>query len=239
MQNKQPSLIPEKQMQTYSLPRLKHLPVREQPAFRVAQNSDGCSLAELLAVIIGGSLQIETAERLLGQFGTIQKIAQAHIQEISRVQGVGNQSALRLKAALALGRKLHQPEGERTSIHAPSDAAQILMPMLAHREQEYLVVMLLDTRNRVLDVVEVYKGSLNSSMVRVGEVFKHALQRNAAAILISHNHPSTDPTPSPDDVTLTRAIVQAGKLLDVAVQDHLVIGLSSWVSLREKGLGFS
>lgn len=239
MQNKQPLLIPEKQLQTYSLPRLKHLPVREQPAFRVAQNSDSCNLAELLAVIIGGSQQIETAERLLGQFGTIQKIAQAHIQEISRVQGVGNQSALRLKAALALGRKLLQPEGERTSIHSPADAAQILMPMLAHREQEYLVVMLLDTRNRVLDVVEVYKGSLNSSMVRIGEVFKPALQRNAAAILISHNHPSTDPSPSPEDVTLTRSIVQAGKLLDVAVQDHLVIGLSRWVSLREKGLGFS
>ncbi len=239
MQNKQPLLIPEKQLQTYSLPMLKHLPVREQPAFRVAQNSDGCNLAELLAVIIGGSEQIETAERLMGQFGSIQKIAQAHIQEISRVQGVGNQTALRLKAALALGRKLLQPEGERTSIHSPADAAQILMPMLAHRTQEYLVVMLLDTRNRVLDVVEVYKGSLNSSMVRIGEVFKPALQRNAAAILISHNHPSTDPSPSPEDVTLTRSLVEAGKLLDVAVQDHLVIGLSRWVSLREKGLGFS
>ena len=115
----------------------------------------------------------------------------------------------------------------------------IYVCLLTHREQEYLVVMLLDTRNRVLDVVEVYKGSLNSSMVRVGEVFKPALQRNAAAILVSHNHPSTDPSPSPEDVTLTRSIVQAGKLLDVAVQDHLVIGLSRWVSLREKGLGFS
>jgi len=103
----------------------------------------------------------------------------------------------------------------------------------------YMVVMPLDTRNRMLDVIEIYHGSLNSSMVRVGELFKPALQRNAASILIAHNHPSTDPTPSPEDVSVTRAIVQAGKLLDVSVVDHLVIGLSRWVSLKEKGLGFS
>ncbi len=239
MNEEQPYLFHSNQLQTYTLPRLKALPVREQPAFRVAQDSDACSLAELLAVIIGGSSQIESADRLLAQFGSIQKIAQAHVNEISGIPGVSNLTALRLKAALALGRKLLQPEDTRPNIHSPGDAAQILMPMLAHREQEYMVVMPLDTRNRMLDVVEVYHGSLNSSMVRIGELFKPALQRNAAAILIAHNHPSTDPTPSPEDVSVTRAVVQAGKLLDVSVLDHLVIGLSRWVSLKEKGFGFS
>jgi DNA repair protein RadC len=239
MNDPQLYLFQSSQAPTYNIPRLKLLPVREQPAFRVAKDSDACSLAELLAVIIGGSNQIETAERLLAQFGTIQKIAQAHINEIGKVQGVSNLTALRLKAALALGRKLLQPEDERPCIHSPGDAAQILMPMLAHREQEYMVVMPLDTRNRMLDVVEVYHGSLNSSMVRIGELFKPAIQRNAAAILIAHNHPSTDPSPSPEDISVTRAVVQAGKLLDVSVLDHLVIGLSRWVSLKEKGMGFS
>jgi DNA repair protein RadC len=239
MNDYQPYLIQSSQLQTYTLPRLKHLPIREQPAFRVAKDSDACSLAELLAVIIGGSNQIEAAERLLAQFGTIKKIAQAHVNEIIKVQGVSNLTALRLKASLALGRKLLQPEDERPTIHAPGDAAQILMPILAHREQEYMVVMTLDTRNRMLDVIEVYHGSLNSATVRVGELFKPALQRNAAAIIIAHNHPSTDPTPSPEDVSVTRAIVQAGKLLDVDVLDHVVIGLDRWVSLKEKGLGFS
>ena len=239
MNEEQPYLFHSNPLQAYALPRLKALPLREQPAFRVAQDSDACSLAELLAVIIGGSSQIEAADRLLAQFGSIQKIAQAHVNEISGIPGVSNLTALRLKAALALGRKLLQPEDTRPNIHSPGDAAQILMPMLAHREQEYMVVMPLDTRNRMLDVVEVYHGSLNSSMVRIGELFKPALQRNAAAILIAHNHPSTDPTPSPEDVSVTRAIVQAGKLLDVSVLDHLVIGLSRWVSLKEKGLGFS
>lgn len=239
MNEQQPYLLQEHTKQTYTLPRLKHLPVCEQPGYRVAKDSDACSLAELLAVIIGGSTQIEIAERLLAQFGTIQKIAQAHVMEIAKVQGVGNQTALRLKASLALGRKLLQPEDERPAIQSPADAAQILMPMLAHREQEYMIVMPLDTRNRMLDAVEIYHGSLNSSMVRIGELFKPALQRNAAGIIIAHNHPSTDPTPSPEDVSVTRAIVQAGKLLDVSVLDHLVIGLSRWVSLKEKGLGFS
>ncbi len=233
------SLLHDEITQPYAIPRLRLLPICEQPAFRVARDSDACSLAELLAVIIGGSTQIEAAEWLLSRFGSIRRIAQAHVDEISRVPGISNQTALRLKAALALGRKLLQPEDERPMIHSPGDAAQILMPILAHREQEFLLVMNLDTRNRMLDITEIYHGSLNSSMIRVGEVFKPALQRNAASVLIAHNHPSSDPSPSPEDVTVTRAIVQAGKLLDVDVVDHIVCGQSRWVSLKEKGLGFS
>ena len=106
-------------------------------------------------------------------------------------------------------------------------------------EAEHLRVILLDRRNRVLDIQEVYKGSVNSSQVRVGELFKEAVRINASGIIVIHNHPSGDPTPSPDDVAVTRAIVQAGKLLDIDVLDHLVIGMGKWVSLKEKGLGFA
>ncbi len=105
-------------------------------------------------------------------------------------------------------------------------------------EQEHLRVMLLDRRNRVLDTVEIYKGSVNSSQMRVGEIFKEAIRQNASALIVIHNHPSGDPTPSPDDVAVTRAIVQAGKLLDMDVLDHMVIGQGKWVSLKERGLGF-
>ena len=239
MNTLQPSLLYTDKARAYRSPRLKLLPVCEQPAFRVAKDSDMCSLAELLAVIIGGSTQIEIAERLLAQYGTIQKLAQAHVTEMASVQGMGHSTALRLKAAMALGRKLLQPENERPTIQSPADAAEILMPLLAHREQEYMLVMVLDTRNRLLETVEIYHGSLNSSMVRVGELFKPALQRNAASILICHNHPSGDPSASPEDVLVTRAVNQAGKLLDVSLLDHLIVSQSRWISLKEQGLGFS
>ena len=160
MNNLQLSFLHEELSLPYPYPRLKHLPLCEQPAARVAKDSDACSLAELLAVIVGGEAQIEIAGRLLAQFGSIHKIAQAYVGDLARVQGVGIQTALRLKAALALGRKLLQPEDERPTIHSPGDAARILMPILAHREQEFLLVMLLDTRNRMLDISEVYHGQL-------------------------------------------------------------------------------
>ena len=121
---------------------------------------------------------------------------------------------------------------------SPADAAALVSYEMSALEQEHLRVMLLDRRNRVLETVEVYKGSVNSSQVRVGEIFKEAIRKNASCIVIIHNHPSGDPTPSPDDVAVTRAIVQAGKLLDVDVLDHLVIGQGKWVSLKERGLGF-
>ena len=107
-------------------------------------------------------------------------------------------------------------------------------------EQEYLKTILLDTRNRVMAIIEVYHGNVNSSQVRVAEVFKPAIQRMAPAIICVHNHPSNDPTPSPDDVAVTRAMVQAGKLLDIQMLDHLIIGGNGrFVSLKERGLGFS
>jgi DNA repair protein RadC len=146
---------------------------------------------------------------------------------------------VRIKAALALGLRLTEPTGDRPVINSPADAAALVQPEMSLLEQEFLRVMLLDTRNRLLDIVEVYHGAVNSSQVRLAEVFKPAIQRMAPAILVCHNHPSGDPTPSPDDVAVTRAMVQAGKLLDVDLLDHLVIGGSRYVSLKERGLGFS
>ena len=128
----------------------------------------------------------------------------------------------------------------RTRRHQlPADAAALVQYEMSALEQEHLRVILLDRRNRVMETVEVYRGSVNSSQIRVGEVFKEAIRKNASALIVIHNHPSGDPTPSPDDVAVTRAIVQAGKLLDVDVLDHLVIGHGKWVSLKERGLGFA
>jgi DNA repair protein RadC len=127
---------------------------------------------------------------------------------------------------------------ERPSIHSPSDAFDILQPFLGPLDHEELWVMGLDTRNRVMSLVKLYQGSVNSSQVRVGELFRQAIIDNSPAIILAHNHPSGDPAPSPDDIAVTRAIVEAGKLLDISVLDHLVVVASGYVSLKERGLGF-
>jgi DNA repair protein RadC len=226
--------------QSYNLPKVKLLPLRDQPAYRVASNPDACTLAELLAVIVGGREQIETAELLLARFKSVQALAQAHPNEIGNVKGVGQATALRLKAALSLGRKLMEPVEARPMIMNPEAAFEVVRPMLEGYDQERLVVVVCDTRNRVLDTCLVYQGSVNTSQVRVAELFRRAIQINAPAIILAHCHPSGDPTPSPEDVTLTRVVVQAGKTLDITVLDHIVVGGGGqYASLKARGLGFS
>jgi len=140
---------------------------------------------------------------------------------------------------VVVGDVLDELAGEHPVINSPADAAALVQYEMSLLEQEYLKVILLDTRNRVLDIVEVYHGSVNSTQVRVGELFKPAIQRMAPAIVAVHNHPSGDPTPSPDDIAVTRGIVQAGKLLSIDLLDHLIIGQGRFVSMKERGLGFS
>jgi DNA repair protein RadC len=165
--------------------------------------------------------------------------ANARPYELTSAKGVGTAKVAQLKAALEIGRRLllESPE-DRPQIRSPADAANLVMTDMSLLEQEHLRVMLLDTKNRVLNTTTVYQGSLNTSLIRVGELFKEAIRCNCASLIVLHNHPSGDPTPSPEDVAVTRQIVAAGKLLDVEVLDHLVIGRQRFVSLKERGLGF-
>jgi DNA repair protein RadC len=225
----------------FAQPHVKVRQLRDQPAYRVSQNATACSVPELLAAIIGGEKQIETADALLAHFGgDLRRIYQAHPVELAQVRGISQNLAVRIKAALTLGLRLNLPTEERPTINSPADAAALVMYEMSMLEKEHLRVLLLDRRNRVIDIEEIYRGSVSSSQVRIGELFKNAISHNASAMIVAHNHPSGDPTPSPDDVALTRAIVQAGKLLDTDILDHIVIGNSGkWVSLKERGLGFS
>ncbi len=134
---------------------------------------------------------------------------------------------------------LIEPLQERPLVRSPSDAANLLIPEMAGLEQEQMRVVLLNTKNRVLGIPLVYQGSLHTTVIRVGELFRDAVRLNAAAVIVAHNHPSGDPTPSPEDVAVTTEIVKSGKLLDIDVVDHLVIGApTSFTSLKERGLGF-
>jgi len=160
----------------------------------------------------------------------------------------GNKSQRRqVSRILSEVRRLHEElnsalysskASEKPMIQNPLDAFTLLYPFMGSLDQEELWTIPMNVRNRVIALVKVYRGSVNCSQVRIGEVFRQAVIENASGILIAHNHPSGDPSPSPDDVSLTRGIVQAGKILDIEVMDHIVIAGMRWVSLKERGLGF-
>lgn len=221
--------------------KLHYLPVQDRPVRRVAEAPTACNTIELLAALVGGPRQIEIAEDLLKHFGSLRNIKGASAREIAKViKGVGQQTAARLISALELGRRLATDIEElKPSIMQPQDIADLVMYEMSALEQEELRVMLVDTRSRLIDIIMLYRGSKNSAIIKTGEVFKEAIRQNASGIILIHNHPTGDPAPSPDDVGMTRAIVEAGKLLDIDVLDHLVIGRGRWVSLKQRGLGFS
>ena len=224
---------------------VKEMPEDERPRERLARvGPQALSSAELLAIIlrtgVKGENVVTMASRLLAKYGGLAGLARAELAQLGQEHGLGPAKASQLLAALELGRRLmaESPE-ERFQIRAPQDAANLLIPLIGHQEQEHFVVLYLDTRNRVMDREVLYKGSLNTSLVRIAEVFRGAIRRNCAAIIVAHNHPSGEPNPSPEDVALTRQLVEAGKLMEVEVLDHVVIGQSRFVSLRERGMGFS
>ncbi|MFZ0258259.1 MAG: DNA repair protein RadC [Gammaproteobacteria bacterium] len=215
----------------------------EQPQYRLEHLGEGAlSLTELLAVVIGSGHSddnILELTRLLVELGGLPGIASASIAELTIYDGIGRAKAGRIKAALELGRRLvTTPLEKRTKINSPADAASLLLPDMMFLEQEHLVVVLLNTRNEVLSTKMVYKGSLNTAVIRIAEVFKDAIRQNAAALIVAHNHPSGDPAPSPEDLRVTREIVNAGKLLSIDVLDHVIIGHNRYTSLKERRLGF-
>jgi len=226
-------------------PLIRDLPESERPRERLQSYGPGSlSTSELLAILLRTGAKSESAinlgTRLLANFGGLAGIARAGFGDLCEVHGLGVAKAAQIKAALELGKRLMvaSPE-ERPQVKSPSDVANMLMLEMGFLEQEHLRVILLDTKNRVLGMPTIYIGSLNTSVLRVGELFREAVKANSAAVIVVHNHPSGDPTPSPEDVSITRQLVEAGKLLDVEVLDHLVIGQQRYVSLKERGLGFA
>lgn len=217
---------------------IRELPAGERPVNRLHFYGPGAlSVSELLAIIIGAP-DFGTVQQLLVQDG-LSGLARRPIIELLALPGIGETKAAQLKAALELGRRLvvASPQ-DRVRVKSPADAANLLMLEMGILEQEELRVVILDTKNTVIKIHTVYKGSLNTAVVRVGELFKEAIRLNAAAVIMCHNHPSGDPTPSAEDVYITRQVVEAGKLLSIDVLDHMVICQSRWVSLKERGLGF-
>lgn len=223
---------------------LKQLPKSELPRERLKNlGASALKTEELVAILLRtgthGENVLHLAERVLRSKGGLSELARLPYSEMTRIKGVGATKATQLYAAFELGRRLlvSSPE-DRPVVKSPQDAANLLTDMCA-LEQEVMKTLLMDRKNRVLAVATVYRGSLHTTVVRVNELFREAVRENAAAIIVAHNHPSGDPTPSAEDILVTREIVQAGKILDIDVLDHVVIGSGNkFVSLKERGLGF-
>jgi DNA repair protein RadC len=223
---------------------LRELAPAERPRERLAQRGvAGLSSAELIGLVWGsgrrGVSAVDLAEEALARFESLTGLARASEVELEALPGVGTARAAQLVAAFELGRRLlaDWPSG-RWTIRSPADVADRLILQMGRLEREELRVILLNTKNTVLRVVTVYQGNVSSSLVRVGELFRDAVRLNASGVILVHNHPSGDPTPSPDDLHLTAEALAAGRLLDIEVLDHLVIGHDAFISLRDRGVAF-
>jgi DNA repair protein RadC len=220
--------------------KIRDLPPSEQPRSRAKEfGVFALSTPELLQLVTGVGY-LDLCPALYAKAGSLTALHKMTIDEVANLTpGIGEGGAVAIKAALELGRRLIlESDGDRPQIRSPQDAANILMPLICDKDQEHLVVLLLDTKNRVIETQTLYIGNVNTSIIRVAEVFRQAIRRNAVSIVVGHNHPSGDPTPSPEDVHVTERLVEAGKLMEVDVMDHIVVGKGRFVSLKERRLGF-
>lgn len=221
---------------------IRDLPAELRPRERLrAQGVAALSAAELLAVIIGTGTRRATAldvgTSVLTAFGSVGRLAQASVDEVGAVRGVGEIKAARVVAALELGRRLLEPSPRRQVVRSAADAAAVCSSMRA-LDREHFRVILLNTRNEILDIVDVSVGGLASAPVHPREVFKEAIRRSAAGVIVVHNHPSGHPEPSRDDIMITEQLRAAGRLVGIEVLDHLIIGEGTFTSLREQRQGF-
>jgi DNA repair protein RadC len=223
---------------------IREVPASERPRERLAlRGVGGLSSAELIGLVWGSGIRgrsaVDVAADALARHDGLAGLALATELELARMPGIGAARAAQLVAAFELGRRLLADwPTARWTIRGPTDVAERLILQMGRLEREELRVVMLDTKNHVLRVTTVYQGNVSSSLVRVGELYRDAVRLNAAGIILVHNHPSGDPTPSPDDLHLTAEALAAGRLLDIALLDHLVIGHDAFVSLRDRGVVF-
>lgn len=224
---------------------IKDLPEGERPRERLLKyGAENLTDAELLAIIIRTGSRSETAVNLsqrllLGEKGVngLRFLVEASIEELGKIKGIGMAKAAQIKAAIEIGKRLASlSQSERPVIKCPGDVRNLLMEEMRYLDKEYFKIILLNIKNQVIHVEDVSVGSLNSSIVHPREIFKIAIRRSSAALILVHNHPSGDPTPSGEDVEITRRLVESGKLLGIDVLDHVIIGDGRYTSLKEKGL---
>ncbi len=225
-------------------PAIRDFPTEERPRERLRNRGAGnLSNPELMAILLRTGLEgenvIAMATRLLATVGGLQGLSRSNFDDLCLMKGISNAKACQLLAGIELGRRVAALEpDESPRIGSPADVASLYMPEMSAFDREHMRIVLLNTKNQIVATDDLYVGSVNAALVRPAEVFASAVRRNLPAVMVVHNHPSGDPTPSPEDVRLTGQLVEAGRLLDIEVVDHIVIGQGRFVSMREQKLGF-
>lgn len=221
--------------------KMKDVPKEERPRERLIKYGEShLSNQEILAILLGSGTKKESvmdlSNRVLMHFEGIKLLSEATIEELTAIKGIGNAKGIVILAALELGRRIqrYKPE-ECYIIKSPEDGADYVMEEMRNLNQEHLVVLFLNTKNQIIHRQTIFIGSLNASIVHPREIFREAVKRSAASIICAHNHPSGDPSPSQEDIHVTRRLVEAGKIMGIELLDHLVIGNNSFTSLKEKG----
>jgi DNA repair protein RadC len=231
--------------------RIKDLPLPERPRERlVALGADALRNAELLAILLRtgakGVSVVQVAELLIQRFGTLDGLARASLGDLQKTSGIGRDKAIALKSAFTLARRMAQEIAEETPLlDNPQRIADWLREENRFYEVEHFQIVLLNTRRKLIRVEEISQGTLDTILVHPREVFKAAILANASALVLAHNHPSGDPTPSEADIKVTRDLIRAGQLLKIDVLDHIILGRRTqdrqrdFVSLRELGYFYS
>jgi len=220
---------------------LREIPSDERPRERMLRQGAGAlGNAELLAVLLRTGTYSESAvrlaERILKESGSLRGLTDMSTEQLTTIKGVGIAKALEIQACIELGRRLAKTSvEERVTVRSPRDAADYLMEELRYLQKEHFVCLFLNTKNHIIGQETLSMGSLNASIVHPREVFRSAIKRSSASIICAHNHPSGDPTPSPEDIQLTARLAEAGEIIGIELLDHIVIGDRTFVSLKEKG----
>ena len=223
---------------------IRDMPQGERPRERLmGSGANSLSNAELIAILlrtgVRGESVLNLSNRLLSRFGGLPGMGRVSFGELCSINGISEAKACQLLAALELGRRLVSLSPEhRNIVRSPQDVANLLSAEMGFLDQEHLRVLLLSTKSEVRGIHEVYKGNVNSSVIRVAEVLRPAIRENCPSIIVVHNHPSGDPSPSAEDILVTRKIAAGGEMVDIELLDHIVIGGQNYVSLKEKSLGF-
>ena len=221
---------------------VRDLPLSERPRERLARlGAEALSEQELLACILGRGIRGESvlvgSRRLLAAFGTLRRLGEASVEQLSSVRGIGPAKAIQLKASVELARRiaLTGTTNKPPVIDSVESAAGLLRPHLVDKKKEHFVALLLDNRHHLIRLSSIAIGSLSATLVHPRELFKEAIAASAAAVIVAHNHPSGDPEPSAHDLELTERLVEAGQVLGIEVLDHLIIGAEGVVSLAAAG----